>query len=81
MTNIFEKIYLPKEKRNKVKGYEPTMSDQSDSQYREKVKGYSSYVIGRKIPKNTIRYSSKEIQFGVFFVKSPSILRIITKWF
>jgi hypothetical protein len=83
MTNIFEKIYLPKEKRAKLKPAEPISlgGEGVDSQYREKVKSYSSYLIGRKIPKNTPKYSKNEIQYGVFFVKAPSILRIITKWF
>ncbi len=62
--------------------YEPTSTNvnSSESQYREKVKAYSSYAIGRKIPKNTPKYTDMEIQYGVFFVKAPSILRIITKW-
>ena len=84
MTNIFEKIYMPKEKRSKLKAQEPlniTHEGGLDSQYREKVKTYSSYLIGRKIPKNTPKYTKNEIQYGVFFVKVPSILRIITKWF
>ena len=37
-------------------------------------------MIGRKISKNTPKYSAPEIENGVFFVKSTSILRIITKW-
>ena len=67
-----------------MKAHEPLVGNHEgglDSQYREKVKSYSSYLIGRKIPKNTPRYTKNEIQYGVFFVKAPSILRIITKWF
>ena len=28
-----------------------------DLKYRDKVKGYTKYLIGRKIPKNTLPYS------------------------
>jgi hypothetical protein len=82
MSSIFENIYLPKDKR-KVDNYFELTHDITDStlaQYREKVKAYSSYAIGRKIPKNTPKYTDFDIQCGVFFVKAPSILRIITKW-
>jgi hypothetical protein len=51
---------MPKEKRGKLKAYESVSANHEagiDSQYREKVKGYSSYVIGRKIAKNTPKYT------------------------
>lgn len=48
--------------------------------YFEKVKSYTKFLIGRKISKNTPRYAEAEIQNGIFFAKSPSVLRIITKW-
>jgi hypothetical protein len=84
MSSLFEQIYLPKEQRNLDSidsMQEPSAKiDHSLNQYREKVKNYSSYAIGRKIPKNTPKYTDMEIQSGVFFVKAPSILRIITKW-
>jgi hypothetical protein len=48
--------------------------------YREKVKSYTSYLVGRKIPKNTLLYTEEEIADGVFFVKSHAVLRIVTKW-
>jgi len=78
MTNIFSRIYIPKDKRKNIK----IMDSQNniDFQYREKVKAYSYYLIGRKIPKNTPKYTEDEIKSGIFFVKSPAILRIITKW-
>jgi len=48
--------------------------------YYEKVKTYTKFVIGRKINKNTPKYTKPEIENGVFFVKSASILRLLTKW-
>ena len=81
MSNIFENIYLPKEKRQLKQLLDIHQeADSTLTQYRDKVSSYSHYVIGRKIPKNTPQYNDLEIQHGVFFVKSPSILRIITKW-
>ena len=81
MGNLFENIYLPKDKRNITELYDIHQETDSQlAQYKSKVKSYSSYAIGRKIPKNTPEYTNLEIQYGVFFVKSPSILRIITKW-
>ena len=44
------------------------------------MKGYTKYLIGRKIPKNTLPYTDEEIDDGIFFVKSNAVLRIITKW-
>ena len=82
MGSIFENIYLPKEKRQikTLLDIHKESEDSSLTQYKSKVKNYSSYAIGRKIPKNTPKYTDQEIQYGVFFVKAPSILRIITKW-
>lgn len=48
--------------------------------YREKVKRYTNFLIGRKISKNVPTYTREEINNGVFAPKSPAILRIITKW-
>jgi hypothetical protein len=45
-----------------------------------KVKAYTKYLIGRKISKNTSKYTDEEIEDGIFFVKSSGVLRIITKW-
>jgi len=33
------------------------MASKEENQYREKVKSYSSYLIGRKIQKNTPKYT------------------------
>jgi len=58
MINIFEKIYISKDKRDKIStDLSTSVIDAADSQYREKVSGYSSYLIGRKISKNTQKYS------------------------
>jgi hypothetical protein len=60
MKNTFEEIYLPIHKR---RGYGANSSTDimemvhDDLVYREKVKSYTKYLIGRKIAKNTSKYS------------------------
>ena len=51
-----------------------------NEKYAEQVKNYTHYVIGRKISKNVDTYSESEIEEGHLTIKSPSILRILTKW-
>ena len=46
----------------------------------EKVKKYTKYLIGTKIPRNTPKYTEEEIENGIFFIKSSAILRVISKW-
>lgn len=77
MSGLFGEIFLLIEKRGLEDRGKETNEDQL---YFEKVKSYTKYLIGRKVNKNTPLYSEPEIQNGVFFVKSPSVLRIITKW-
>ena len=77
MSEIFNEIFVPIQKRKIEEQVEETHEDQI---YYEKVKSYTKVLIGRKISKNTPKYSEPEIQNGVFFVKSPAILRIIAKW-
>lgn len=48
--------------------------------YKEQVKEYTHYAIGRKISKNIQTYTEEEITSGHLTIKSPSILRILTKW-
>ena len=48
--------------------------------YRDKVKSYTKFLIGRKISKNIAKYTDEEIKDGIFVVKSSATLRIITKW-
>ena len=58
MGNLFENIYLPKEKRKLHEVLDiHHESDNSLAQYKSKVKEYSHYKIGRKIPKNTPKYT------------------------
>lgn len=77
MSDLFGEIFLPIQKRSTKEKTEETYEDQM---YFEKVKTYTKFLIGRKINKNTPLYADPEIDNSVFFVKSPSVLRIITKW-
>ena len=51
-----------------------------EDNYRAKVKGYTSWSIGRKIPENVAQYSDTEIASKHMVIKCPAILRILTKW-
>lgn len=48
--------------------------------YKAKVKEYTHYLIGRKIHQNTPEFTATEIENGSINIKSPQILRILTKW-
>lgn len=77
MKNITEE-----EKKEKIKI--DTQNIASDGSKKEKyaaaVKEYTHYAIGRKISKNVPIYSEEEILSGHLVIKSPAILRILTKW-
>lgn len=76
-SGIFGEIFLPLHKRRASVQEEETHDDQV---YFEKVKSYTKFAISQKINKNTPKYTEAEIENGIFFVKSPSVLRVITKW-
>lgn len=59
---------------------ESRIDSTEDIMYKEKVKKYTKFLIGRKINKNVPKFTREEVNNGVFYPKSPSILRIITKW-
>ena len=44
------------------------------------MKEYTSFLIGRKISENTPIYSDDEIKSRYLSIKTPAILRILTKW-
>lgn len=48
--------------------------------YKARVKEYTHYLIGRKIPEAIENFTEKEIANGNVSMKSPAILRILTKW-
>ena len=52
----------------------------SNEKYADQVKDYTHYIIGRKISKNVPTYSDNEIEEGHLTIKSPAVLRILTKW-
>jgi hypothetical protein len=79
MGGLFGEIFLPIQKRKLPEG-ERGEETHEDHIYFERVKSYTKFLIGRKISKNTCKYSDPEIENGEFFVKSPAVLRIITKW-
>jgi len=56
------------------------LSHSNNEKYAAMVKDYTAYVIGRKISKNIEIYSEEEINGGHLMIKSPAILRILTKW-
>lgn len=58
----------------------PPTDPAAQEKYAAKVKEYTHYAIGRKISKNVAVYSEEEIQSGHLTIKSPAVLRILTKW-
>jgi hypothetical protein len=58
MNDIFEEIFLPYKKRKLAE--KPEESNEIQMYY-EKVKTYTKFVIGRKINKNTPKYTKPEI--------------------
>lgn len=48
--------------------------------YKEKVKAYTSYLIGRKVSENVDLFKEGDIENEHLVVKHSSILRILTKW-
>ena len=55
-------------------------ADSNKEKYEEKVKAYTNYLIGRKISENAVPYTEEEINSKNLVIKSPAILRILTKW-
>ena len=51
-----------------------------NEKYEAQVREYTHYAIGRKISKNVETYTEEEINSGHLTIKSPAILRILTKW-
>jgi hypothetical protein len=71
-----------------AQGNEPPFSKAKDNldndgqkrEYREKVKQYTSYLIGRKVNENVSPFSEEEVEAKGIEIKSTAILRILTKW-
>ena len=61
MTGLFEEIFLPYKKR-RIESANFNEEDNTENQaYYEKVKNYTKFLIGRKINKNTPKYTQPEI--------------------
>ena len=52
----------------------------TEEEYEKKVKKYTSFLIGRKISQNTELFTEEQINSKIITIKSPTILRIMTKW-
>lgn len=48
--------------------------------YRQQVREYSHFLIGRKVSANAGLFSEREIASKNMKIRSPSILRMLTKW-
>ena len=62
------------------KTQEEKEKNRRSEKYKEKVKEYTEFLIGRKISENTPQYTEEEIENKNMKIKSPAILRILTKW-
>ena len=56
------------------------MRRSESEKYKLNVKEYTHFLIGRKIPEDVPIFSEKEIKSMSIDIKSPSMLRILTKW-
>ena len=61
-------------------GSKLVQKNEKHEKFVEKVKGYTTTQIGRKISENTKPYTEDEIESKNLIIKSPAILRILTKW-
>jgi hypothetical protein len=50
------------------------------AQYRDKVKSYTSYSIGKKLPESTRPFTDDEVASHNISVENPQVLRLISKW-
>lgn len=60
MRNTFEEVFYPIHKRKKMEDTTDNIEREivhEDLVYKEKVKSYTKYLIGRKISKNTSKYT------------------------
>lgn len=48
--------------------------------YKQRVKEYTHYEIGRKCSENIPKYTTEEISSEQLKIKDPTILRLLTKW-
>ena len=96
MEEIFTKVYdqdmmfaMKKFDPNKPEDFEDKKSflkekkpeDEKELQkYKEKVKAYTDYKIGRKLSENTPKFTETEIKSSNLNIKSSALMRVITKW-
>jgi hypothetical protein len=73
MSSLFEKVEDPAWMQDDIK------SEVEKERYKNKVKEYTSFQIGRKVSENTPNFTEKEIKGGNLNIKSSAILRIMTK--
>ena len=47
---------------------------------KEKVRGYTQYLIGKKMPGSTRLFTDEEIESHSLNIQNPQVLRILSKW-
>jgi hypothetical protein len=74
-------------KKNQNQNQNQTLEDQETTkmktkkeEYKQKVKAYTSFLIGRKISQNTEPFTDDQINSKSITIENPAILRILTKW-
>ena len=56
------------------------LKERKKSSYEEKVRQYTHYKIGKKMPESTRLFSEDEITSHRLKIENPQTLRILTKW-
>lgn len=80
MTSFFEKLQNEEWMNQGQTATKKGESSIGDKKYKEHVREYTHYLIGRKFSENTKIYSQQEIESCHLEVRSPQVLRILTKW-
>lgn len=91
MNKIFEIVYY-KESKNDINSVindageidlflrSKANQTQEEIEYREKVKSYTTVLIGSKIPGTVKTFSQEEIASGIIKVEHNAVARVIDKW-
>lgn len=79
-TEVIRMKTYKNQKKNFQTGYDMKKDIKKKQAYQEKVKEYTKYLIGRKLPESVSEFTEEEIRAGDLKIPNTQILRILTKW-
>ena len=84
---IFEKIYDPTQiqrfsrfVKKTAKVFMNDLEEYQNVEYERKVKSYSNFEFGAKLPESIKQFTEKEIAEGNININSPELIRLVCKW-